>query len=143
MGLPAARDPADWEESRTSARRGNEIRERESCTRTCLVGPGLAARASRTPGPREPAGGRRRAGQTAAGRCPGTLLPLRNARRRRRVRIYKRVTDWATDFDFLDSEWIENPYPIWDALRSKFPISHTDSFMGVYLPPRDADLRAI
>jgi hypothetical protein len=22
----------------------------------------------------------------------------------------KRVTDWATDFDFLDSEWIENPY---------------------------------
>jgi hypothetical protein len=22
------------------------------------------------------------------------------------------VTDWATDFDFLDPEWIENPYPI-------------------------------
>jgi hypothetical protein len=31
VGLPAAWDPADWEESRTSARRGNEIRERESC----------------------------------------------------------------------------------------------------------------
>ena len=54
------------------------------------------------------------------------------------MRIYKRVTDWATDFDFLDSEWIENPYPIWDALRSKCPIAHTDRFMGVYLPTREA-----
>jgi len=55
----------------------------------------------------------------------------------------KRVTDWATDFDFLDSEWIENPYPIWDALRSKCPIAHTDRYMGVYLPTREADVRSI
>lgn len=55
----------------------------------------------------------------------------------------KRATDWATDFDFLDSEWIENPYPIWDTLRSKCPIAHTDRFMGVYLPTREADVRAI
>src|SRR5499425_402888 len=30
MGLSAATDPANWEESRSSARRGNEIREWES-----------------------------------------------------------------------------------------------------------------
>jgi cytochrome P450 len=53
------------------------------------------------------------------------------------------VTDWATDFDFLDPQWIENPHPIWDALRSKCPIAHTDRFMGVYLPTRYADVRAI
>jgi cytochrome P450 len=53
------------------------------------------------------------------------------------------VTDWATDFDFLDPEWVENPYPIWDALRSKCPIAHTNRFMGVYLPTRYADVRSI
>lgn len=55
----------------------------------------------------------------------------------------KAVADWATDFDYLDCEWVENPYPIWDALRSKCPIAHTDRFMGVYLPTRYADVRAI
>ena len=45
MGLLAARHPANWEESRTSARRGNEIRERESSACARLVGPGLVARA--------------------------------------------------------------------------------------------------
>ena len=28
------------------------------------------------------------------------------------------VDDWATDFDHLDPRWIEDPYPIWDALRA-------------------------
>jgi hypothetical protein len=53
------------------------------------------------------------------------------------------VIDWATDFDFLDPEWTENPYPIWDARRSKCPFAHTDRFIGVYLPARYADMRAI
>src|SRR5262249_48578825 len=68
MGLPAARHPSHWEEGRTSARRGNEIREWESCARARLVGPGLAARASRTAGPDKPAGGRDRTGQAVASR---------------------------------------------------------------------------
>ena len=55
----------------------------------------------------------------------------------------KPVSDWATDFDFLDPEWVENPYPIWEALRSKCPIAHTDRFMGAYLPTRYADVRSI
>jgi cytochrome P450 len=55
----------------------------------------------------------------------------------------KPVINWATDFDFLAPELVENPYPMWDTLRSKCPIAHTDRFMGVYLPTRYADVRAI
>jgi cytochrome P450 len=53
------------------------------------------------------------------------------------------VTDWTTDFDHLDPRWIENPFPIWDDLRQKCPIAHTERFNGVYLPTRYADVRAI
>jgi len=53
------------------------------------------------------------------------------------------VTDWSTDFDHLDPRWIENPYPIWDELRQKCPVAHTERFMGVYFPARYEDVRAI
>jgi cytochrome P450 len=53
------------------------------------------------------------------------------------------VTDWANDFDPLDPRWIENPYPIWDALRQTCPIAHTKRFMGVYFPVRYQDIRTI
>jgi cytochrome P450 len=44
------------------------------------------------------------------------------------------VTDWFNDFDHTDPKWTENPFPIWDELRSKCPVVHTDRFLGVYLP---------
>jgi cytochrome P450 len=53
------------------------------------------------------------------------------------------VKDWATDFDHLDPRWVNDPYPIWDELRQKCPIAHTDRFKGVYLPTRYEDVRAI
>jgi cytochrome P450 len=53
------------------------------------------------------------------------------------------VTDWASDFDHLDPRWIEDPYPIWDALRQSCPIAHTERYLGVYFPTRYADVRAI
>jgi len=53
------------------------------------------------------------------------------------------VTDWTTDWDHLDPRWRENPYPIWDELRPTCPIAHTDRYMGVYLPTRYEDVRAI
>ena len=53
------------------------------------------------------------------------------------------VKDWATDFDHLDPRWIDDPFPIWDELRQKCPIAHTDRFKGVYLPTRYEDMRAI
>ena len=53
------------------------------------------------------------------------------------------VTDWERDFDHLDPRWIENPYPIWDELRRRCPIAHTDRFLGVYFPSRYEDVRAV
>ena len=53
------------------------------------------------------------------------------------------VEDWATDFDHLHPQWINDPFPIWDDLRQRCPIAHTDRFQGVYLPTRYADVRAV
>src|SRR5262249_62409239 len=53
------------------------------------------------------------------------------------------VGDWATDWDHLDPRWRNDPYPIWDELRSTCPIAHTRRFMGAYLPTRYEDVRAI
>ncbi|MEH6951136.1 cytochrome P450 [Nitrobacter sp. NHB1] len=44
------------------------------------------------------------------------------------------VTDWVHDFDHTDPTWTENPYPIWDELRVKCPVAHTNRFLGLYLP---------
>jgi len=44
------------------------------------------------------------------------------------------VTDWFNDFDHTDPQWTEDPFPIWDELRGKCPVVHTDRFLGVYLP---------
>lgn len=44
------------------------------------------------------------------------------------------VTDWVHDFDHTDPTWMENPYQIWDELRAKCPVAHTNRFLGVYLP---------
>jgi cytochrome P450 len=44
------------------------------------------------------------------------------------------VTDWARDFDHTDPRWTENPFPIWDELRSECPVVHTRRFLGCYLP---------
>jgi cytochrome P450 len=53
------------------------------------------------------------------------------------------VGDWASDFDHTDARWIEDPYPIWNELRGRCPVAHTDRFGGVYLPTRYADVRAV
>jgi cytochrome P450 len=53
------------------------------------------------------------------------------------------VKDWATDFDHLDARWIEDPFPIWDEMRERCPIAHTERFMGVYFPSRYEDVRTV
>jgi cytochrome P450 len=53
------------------------------------------------------------------------------------------VTDWATDFDHTDPRWVADPHPIWDELRQRCPIAHTDRFNGVYFPTRYEDVKAI
>ena len=44
------------------------------------------------------------------------------------------VNDWVNDFDHTDPRWTENPYPIWDELRTASPVVHTDRFLGCYMP---------
>ncbi|MFN8052652.1 MAG: cytochrome P450 [Acidimicrobiales bacterium] len=53
------------------------------------------------------------------------------------------VTDWATDFDHTDDAYVENPFPIWDALRTECPIAHTERYNGAWLPTRHEDIAAI
>jgi cytochrome P450 len=53
------------------------------------------------------------------------------------------VSDWSTDWDHLDERWQEDPYPIWEALRATCPVAHTDRYLGVYLPTRYEDVKAV
>ena len=49
------------------------------------------------------------------------------------------VKDWATDFDHIDPRWIENPFSIWDELRQRCPVAHSERFEGgAYFPSRYA-----
>jgi cytochrome P450 len=52
----------------------------------------------------------------------------------------KPVTDWATDYDIFSPEYIKNPFPIWDELRQKCPIAHTNRWGGSWMPTRYKDL---
>jgi hypothetical protein len=53
------------------------------------------------------------------------------------------VVDWATDFDHTDSEWVDDPYPIWDELRDSCPVAHSDRYGGTWLPVRHDDIAAV
>ncbi len=53
------------------------------------------------------------------------------------------VVDWATDFDHTDSEWVTDPYPIWDELRRTCPVAHSDRYGGTWLPVRHEDIAAV
>lgn len=53
------------------------------------------------------------------------------------------VTDWTSDFDHTDPEWVADPYPIWDELRAKCPVAHTDRYGGTWLPVRNVDIAAV
>jgi cytochrome P450 len=53
------------------------------------------------------------------------------------------VTDWEHDFDHTDPTYVADPYPIWDELREKCPIAHSDRYGGTWLPVTHADVAAI
>ncbi len=44
------------------------------------------------------------------------------------------VEDFATDFDHADPQWVSNPYPIWEDLRTRCPVAHTDRYGGAWFP---------
>ena len=53
------------------------------------------------------------------------------------------VTDWTTDFDHTDDVWAADPYPIWEELREKCPVAHSERYGGVWLPTRHEDVAAV
>ena len=53
------------------------------------------------------------------------------------------VSDWATDFDHTDPTWVADPYPIWDDLRQRCPVAHTDRFGGTWLPTSHEAVSAV
>ena len=52
------------------------------------------------------------------------------------------VDDWATDYDIFDESYIKNPVPVWNELREKCPIAHTERWGGSWLPTRYEDVQA-
>jgi len=44
------------------------------------------------------------------------------------------VENWATDFDHVDPAWVADPYPIWEDLRQRCPVAHSDRYGGTWLP---------
>lgn len=53
------------------------------------------------------------------------------------------VTDWATDFDHADPAYNQQAPAIWDELRQRCPVAHTERYGGAWLPTRYEDIRAI
>jgi cytochrome P450 len=53
------------------------------------------------------------------------------------------VADWATDFDHTDASYAADPFSIWDDLRRRCPVAHSQRYGGVWLPTLHADISAI
>ncbi len=53
------------------------------------------------------------------------------------------VLDFATDWDHTDPEWVKDPYPIWEDLRQRCPVAHTDRYGGAWFPATHAGVSQI
>jgi len=53
------------------------------------------------------------------------------------------VQDFATDFDHTDPQWVNNPYPIWEDLRQRCPVAHTNRYGGAWFPATHAGVSAV
>jgi cytochrome P450 len=53
------------------------------------------------------------------------------------------ISDWATDYDIFDPAYVGDPFPVWDELRGRCPIAHTDRWEGSWLPTTYADVTTI
>ena len=55
----------------------------------------------------------------------------------------KPVEDFATDWDHTDPQWVNDPYPIWQDLRTRCPVAHTDRYGGGWFPTTHEVVSAI
>lgn len=51
--------------------------------------------------------------------------------------------DWAADFDHADPVYNANAPVIWQDLRGRCPVAHTDAYGGTWLPVRGDDVKDI
>ena len=52
-------------------------------------------------------------------------------------------TDWAVDYDLFDPTYVENPFPIWDELRTSCPVAHSERYGGSWLTTTYADVARV
>ena len=53
------------------------------------------------------------------------------------------IADWATDFDHTEEAYAQAAPEIWDDLRERCPVAHSDRFGGTWLPTRHADVSTV
>ncbi len=53
------------------------------------------------------------------------------------------VDDFATDWDHTDPQWVKDPYPIWEDLRDRCPVAHTERYGGGWFPTTHEMVSAI
>jgi cytochrome P450 len=53
------------------------------------------------------------------------------------------VEDWTTDFDIFDPAYVKDPAPVWDDLRARCPIAHTERWGGAWMATKYEDLREL
>ena len=53
------------------------------------------------------------------------------------------IADWATDFDHTEEAYAQVAPEIWDDLRERCPVAHSDRFGGTWLPTRHEDVSAV
>lgn len=52
-----------------------------------------------------------------------------------------KVKDWKTDYDIFSPEYIKNPFPIWDEIRSsECPVAHSERWGSSWMPTKYVDL---
>lgn len=51
--------------------------------------------------------------------------------------------DWATEFDHTKEDYAQRAPEIWDELRERCPVAHTEAFGGTWLPVRHEDVSAV
>ena len=53
------------------------------------------------------------------------------------------VQDFATDWDHTDPQWVSDPYPIWEDLRQRCPVAHTERYGGGWFPATHEGVSAV